>query len=180
MTNIGYQQWLKQNWPSIIGWEKNWENQQNIGCNEIYQRKKSSMRRRARQARAVPSTVFLGDFLRLSLCIQQPNLNFKKSNGLDFTRVFVKASNYQICDLIVKNQIWPDPTTRICFQRPYKDLIARCEPNFNLMTKINLQRLFDNPTTSLTKKKKSINTHTIHSISCIKFWHFFFYLHQIF
>ena len=41
-----------------------------------------------------------------------------------------------------------------CLQWLYEDLMARFEPNFDPMTIINLQRLFDHLMASLTKKKK--------------------------
>ena len=55
---------------------------------------------------------------------------------------------------MVENQIWFDPMAKKCLQWLYEDLMARFEPNFDPMTIINLQRLFDHLMASLTKKKK--------------------------
>ena len=166
---------------AIDNWlgEKSKKNCRNIDKILVARRlsaKKSRMRQYAHWARVVPKNHqfignFLGDFLRLLPCIQWSYLNFWRSNDPNFTRVFVKASNYQICDPIVENQIWLDPTTRKCFQWIYEDLIVEFEPNFDPMTKIKFQRLI--------WQKKSINTHSpfhfIHKILII-----FFYLHQKF
>ena len=49
--------------------------------------------------------------------------------------------------------IWLDLMIMKCSQRLYQDLMAKFQPNFDPTAKINLQQLFDHPTTSLTKKK---------------------------
>ena len=70
--------------------------------------------------------------------IQRPYLNFWGSDDPDFTRVFVKAFNGQICDPMVENQSSLDPTAMKCFQRLYEDLMVKFEPKFDPTIKINL------------------------------------------
>ena len=72
------------------------------------------------------------------LLIWWPILNFWGSDGPDFTRVFVKASNGQICDPMMENQSSLYPRAMECFQRLYEDLMVKFEPNFDPTVKINL------------------------------------------
>ena len=81
----------------------------------------------------------IADFFAASrILIWQPNLNFWGSDGPDFTRVFVKASNGQICDPMMENQSSLYPRAMECFQRLYEDLMVKFEPNFDPTIKINL------------------------------------------
>ena len=81
----------------------------------------------------------IGDFFfNLRNLIRRPYLNFWGSDGPNFTRVFVKASNGQICDSMVENQSSLYPRVMKCFQRLYEDLMVKFEPNFDLTVKINL------------------------------------------
>ena len=77
--------------------------------------------------------------------IWQSDLKFWQSDDPYFTRVFIKASNGQICDLMAENQSWLDPTAAKCFQRLY-DRIDRCfifnNFKFDIISYRNLQYMF--------------------------------------
>ena len=88
------------------------------------------------------SSIFWLLFFKFWNLIWRPNLNFWRSEGPNFTRVFVKASNGKIFYLMVENQSWLDPTATKCFQRLYKDLMVKFESKFDLRVKINLTCIF--------------------------------------